>query len=178
MPVFEQLQILRERIGYWKSHERAGRLVLRVEPHVVSRVLGIYKVIMVPRCYGETVFAGIEWYVQGDRSVVGEPVRDVDEKYATRERYGCTYTLQHWIEKKPLCLAKMVLGRGEKYLREIRHCARNGVKPCGFILSWYCNEIPKIDLGRLELLLETCAAYVKWVDVEHLKAMRVVNRGL
>ena len=30
VPVFEQLQILRERIGYWKSHERAGRLVLRV----------------------------------------------------------------------------------------------------------------------------------------------------
>ena len=80
VPVFEQLQILRKRIGYWKSHERAGRLVLRVEPHVVSRLLGIHKVIMVPRCYGEMVFAGIEWYARGDRSVVEEPVRDVDEK--------------------------------------------------------------------------------------------------
>ena len=45
VPVFEQLQILRERVGYWKSHERAGRLVLRADPHVVSRVLGVFTVI-------------------------------------------------------------------------------------------------------------------------------------
>ena len=62
MPVFEQLQILRERVGYWKSHERAGRLVLRADPHVVSRVFGVFKVIWVPRWYEEIVFAGIEWY--------------------------------------------------------------------------------------------------------------------
>ena len=57
--VFEQLQVLRKRVGYWKLHERAGRLVLRADPHVVSRVLGIFKVIMVPRCYGEIAYAGI-----------------------------------------------------------------------------------------------------------------------
>ena len=51
VPVFEQLQILRERVGYWKSHERAGRLVLRADPHGVSRVLGVFRVIWVPRCY-------------------------------------------------------------------------------------------------------------------------------
>ena len=137
VPVFEQLQILRERVGYWKSHERAGRLVLRADPHGVSRVLGVFRVIWVPRCYGEIVYAGIEWYAWDDSSVVDEPVRDVDEKYRTRENYGCTYTLRHWIENRPLFLAKMVLERGAKYMRELRRCARYGGQPCGNTLSWY-----------------------------------------
>ena len=55
VPVFEQLQILRERVGYWKSHERAGRLVLRADPLVVLQVLGVFRVIWVPRFYGEIV---------------------------------------------------------------------------------------------------------------------------
>ena len=64
-------------------------------------------------------------------------------------------------------------------MRVISFCTRYDVKPCSNSLSWYCydNNIPKIDLGRLGLLLEECAVYVKWVDMEHLKAMSVVNRG-
>ena len=180
VPVFEQLLVLCERIGYWKSHQRVGRLVLRVDLHVVLRVLGVFQVVFVSRCYGEIVADGIEWYARSDPSVFDARVRDVDFKYRSFEDDGWAFTLRHWIEKKPYYLAEMVIERQEKHMGEIRHCMRYGNEPCINSLSWYgsANDIPKIDLGRLGLLLEECAVYVKWVDMEHLKAMSVVNRGL
>ena len=75
----------------------------------------------------------------------------------------------------------MVLERGEKYIVQVGYCTRRGIEPCiDYSLSWYdcAHAIPKIDLGRLGLLLKECAVYVKWVDMEHLKAIIVVDRGL
>ena len=95
VPVFEQLQILRERARYWKLHERAGRLVLRVDPHIVLRVLVVFHIIYVPRCYGEIVAAGIEWYARSDHSIAEARVWDIDLKYRTIKDYGGAYTLRH-----------------------------------------------------------------------------------
>ena len=93
--VFEQLQVLRKRVGYWKLHERAGRLVLRVDPHIVLRVLVVFHIIYVPRCYGEIVAAGIEWYARSDHSIAEARVWDIDLKYRTIKDYGGAYTLRH-----------------------------------------------------------------------------------
>ena len=144
-------------------------------------MLGVFQVVFVSRCYGEIVADGIEWYARSDPSVFDARVRDVDYKYRTFEDSGWAFTLRHWIEDKPYYLAKMVLERGENYMFHVGYCTRRGIEPCiDYSLSWYgyANDIPKIDLGRLGLLLEECAVYVQWVDMEHLKAMNVVNREL
>ena len=104
--------------------------MLRVDPYVVSRVLGVFKVVFVSRCYGEIVVNSNEWYARSDPSVFDARVRDVGYKYRTFEDSGWAFTLRHWIENKPYYLAKMVLERGEKYMVQVGYCTRHGIEPC------------------------------------------------
>ena len=179
VPVFEQLQILHKMVRYWKLQDRAGRLMLRVDPHVALRVLGVLKIVMEPRgggCWGSVVSDRAEWYARSDRSVIEAKVWNVDLKYREVDCFR-EFTLRHWIERKPYFLAKMLLERGETYMGVFSYCSKYNVEPWADTMWWFHIKLPKIDLGQLDFLLKECAAYIRWVDMEHSKAMSVVSRG-
>ena len=104
VPVFEQLEILRKRVRYWKLQDREGKLMLKVDLHVASRVLDIPK-NREGDSWGSLIYDRDEWHDRDDFRVSEALFWNVDLDYMEGEYKGFR-TLLCWIQRNPYSLEK------------------------------------------------------------------------